>query len=194
MSTVFRWQELAQRIQFSGDQSGRSISTDENIEAFERENNIVFPEDYKEFCKIFGTGLAGNWLIILCPGSSGLAQHQEGIDLTINHIQEFPSGNPEADQQKIDILENAFVCADDSGCGHFFLWDLRTYRNEDKCCDIYWAVWDAPESKILENDLRFIGRSFFELVQDFCYGTRNRELYPMSSFTTIQYVYQRLLL
>ncbi|HEY9908615.1 MAG TPA: SMI1/KNR4 family protein [Thermosynechococcaceae cyanobacterium] len=191
MSTVFRWQELAQRIQFLEKQSGHSISTDEDIEAFEQENNITFPEDYKEFCKIFGTGIANNWLMILCPGSFALSQYQEGIGITIYEIQESPSGNPECDQQKINVLENAFVFADDLGCGHFFIWDLRTYRNEDKCYDIYWAVWDAPESKILEDDLKFIGRSFFEIVQDFCYGTRNRELYETDEDIPIEYVYQQ---
>lgn len=183
------WQNLSQRIQFLEDESGYSIASEEVIVAFEAENKIIFPPDYREFCKIFGSGVAGDLFRFWCPGPQ-LVDAQEALGLTINFIRKFPSGEPEVDQQKIDVLEHGFVFADDIG-SRLLLWDLRTYRDEDSSYDIYLAVWDAPESEILEDDLRFVDRSFSTLIQDFCYGTRRYELYPPDECVEVEYTYDR---
>jgi hypothetical protein len=191
MSIRNSWQELFDSLRILVDEPEWGVSTEDEIVAFEQRNNIVLPSDYRNFCKILGSGVASNWLEIYCPGCSLLTQSQEGLALTIDYIRQFPSENPETDQQKIDVLANSFTFADDAG-SHFLLWDLRTYRDEDCSYDIYWAVWDSPESEDLETDLRFVGRSFFEFVRDFCYGSRRTDLYPSGGQRVVEYTYRRL--
>lgn len=198
MDTSNSWQELIQNIQFLKEESDGSISTEietatpieAGIAAFEQQHNIVFPPDYREFCKLFGSGMAGDLFRFWCPGCAQLADRQEDLILTPNYIRKFPSDNPEVDRQKIEILENGFIFADNLG-SHILLWDLRTYRNEDSSYDIYYALWDAPESDVLEDDIKFVGRSFFELVRDFCYGSRRYELHPPDECVDVEYTYYR---
>lgn len=191
-NTSNSWQELISTLQFTDRESYQcNPITDLDIANFEREHNFLLPSDYKEFCKLFGTGIAGNWLEIYCPDCSYLVRSQEGLFLTADYIRRFPSGVDEVDQQKINVLMNGFTIADD-GCAHFLLWDLRTYSTGDLSYDLYWAVWDAPQSDNLEDDLKFVGRSFFNFVRDFCYGSRVNELYPDSKSGEVKREYRRL--
>jgi SMI1 / KNR4 family (SUKH-1) len=192
MSISNSWQDLIQNLnlKFLGDESGRSICTDEQLSTFEQEQNMILPKDYKDFCKIFGSGSVGDLLLIFCPGCARLIPGQEDLLLTSDYIRRFPSDAPDVDQQKIELLENGFVFGDDSG-SQFLLWDLRTYSEQDFSYDIYWATWDAPESEVLEEDMKLIGRSFFDFVQSFCYGSRKIELYPDNELLNLKYTYYR---
>jgi SMI1 / KNR4 family (SUKH-1) len=192
MSTSNSWQDLIQdlNLKFTGDESGRFICTDEQMLTFEQEQNIILPDDYKEFCKIFGSGSVGDLLLIFCPGHPSILTSQEGLSTTADYIRRFPSDDPNVDFQKIEVLENSFTFGDDSG-SQFLLWDLRTYSEKDSSYDIYWATWDAPDSEILEEDMKSVGRSFFDFVRSFCYGSRKNELYPDSELLNIKHTYHR---
>ena len=185
------WEEMLPLLHFSEDDSGTGISTELEIREFEQAHNILFPPDYKEFCQLFGTGVAGIRQLIYCPPTKQLLQVQEGLEITANSIREFPSRNPVVDQQKIAILENGFTFADDMG-SCMLVWDLRTYRPEDSSYDIYWAVWDCPDSEVFEEDFKFVGRSFFEFIRDYCYGPRMVELYDPDDSCLIELTYHRL--
>jgi hypothetical protein len=192
MSTSNSWQDLIQdlNLKFIGDESRRGICTDEQLSAFEQERSIILPNDYKEFCKIFGTGSVGDWLLIFCPGYDRLISGQEDLLLTSNYIRRSPSDALDVDQQKIGLLENGFVFGDDSG-SRLLVWDLRSYSEQDFSYDIYWVLWDSPDSEILEEDIKLVGRSFFDFVRTVCYGSRIGELYPDEQ-VDIEYTYRRL--
>jgi len=72
------------------------------------------------------------------------------------------------------------------------VWDLRTYQPEDSSYDIYWALWDCPDSEIFEEDFKFVGRSFFEFIRDYCYGPRMVELYDPDDSYLVELTYHRL--
>lgn len=185
------WEEMLPLIEFLGDDSGSTLSTEFMLQEFEQQHNINFPPDYREFCRLFGTGIANNWLQLLCPGTSRIAASQEDLVLTANYIREFPSRDLTVDQQKLDILENGFIFADE-GASCVLLWNLKTYRADDQSYDMYWAEWDSPQSEILEEDIKFVGRSFFEFVRDFCYGLRASELYESSNWVPKGNTYRRV--
>jgi hypothetical protein len=169
------WHELMQSLQFTGNDSAGNPS-EEVISAFEQEHHIVFPPDYREFCQLFGTGLANDWFRFYCPGNPEFLMAQEILQLTIDHIRRAPSGNDEVDDRKIDLLSNGLWIGEDRGA-YFLMCDLRTYSEKDSSYDLYWVLWDCPESEDFESDIKFVGRSFFEFVRDFCYGSRVNELY-----------------
>lgn len=180
------WHELMQTLRFNGRRNASQNPTEEVISAFEQEHKVIFPSDYKEFCKLFGTGEAGDWLRIYCPGDPRLLDNQEIFQSTIRHINFASSGNNEVDDRKIDLLSNGFCMADDRGA-HFLMWDLRTYREEDLSYDLYWVLWDGPESENFEDDIKFVGRSFFKFIQDLYDGLGIREVCSSESITRTYY-------
>ena len=58
------------------------ISVDD-LQTFEIDNNVSLPEEYKEFCQVFGSGVFGNEIIIYCPPA---------IEYTHNVVAIFGSG------------------------------------------------------------------------------------------------------
>ncbi|MBE9009264.1 SMI1/KNR4 family protein [Pseudanabaenaceae cyanobacterium LEGE 13415] len=164
------WHELMQTLQFEGENASRNPS-EEVIAVFEQEHKITLSSDYKEFCELFGSGCFGNTLDIYCPGNSQLLLGQERLQLIINNIREFSSGDAQLDDEKIDLLSNGFWIGIDSS-GYCLICDLGTYCDEDSSYDLYWVQEDCPESESLECNVYYAGRSFFELFRDFCNGLR----------------------
>jgi SMI1-KNR4 cell-wall len=192
------WHPLITRIQFINTRYGINpnryiIPTQEVISEFEREHNIIFPTDYKEFCKVFGLGFIDNWLKIYCPGTPLLVETQEYLSVNAEWIRKVNNYTNfgDADARMIDLLEHGFVFAEDLGSKIAF-WDLRTYQSTDDSYDIYWAVWDCPDPETSPSDLMYLGRSFFRFINEYCYGIRKNELYPDSDSWCINYTYERV--
>ncbi|MGG6268788.1 SMI1/KNR4 family protein [Leptolyngbya sp. AN03gr2] len=159
-----------QTLQFEGRRNTSRNPNEEVIAAFEQEHQIVFPSDYREFCKLFGSGCIGDTLDIYCPENSRLLLGQERLQLIINNIRKFSFGH-ELDDEKIDLLRNAFWVGIDSS-GYCLVWDLASYSEEDSSYNLYWVQEDCPEFWDLESNVYYAGRSFFEFFRDFCNGLR----------------------
>ncbi len=165
------WLQLARNIEFTVDRSGAEVCNQDELIAFETEQLIRLPEEYKEFCQIFGSGEVGSFFRIFCP-SHFLLRAQEILSKMENKVRSNQIQNEDF-QQKIGILSNAFVFGDDFG-NYVLAWDLRTYSESDKNYDIYMLYWEEPEI----NDFILVGRSFFDFVKSFCYGSKASELMP----------------
>jgi hypothetical protein len=59
-----KWYELLKNTEVVGTLNVISLS---NIQRIEAENNISLPEEYKEYCQVFGTGIFGNDIRVFCP-------------------------------------------------------------------------------------------------------------------------------
>lgn len=156
------WQNLIDSITLFGDSLGEIIHSSQ-FEYFERQFSIIFPDEYKNFCQIFGTGSFQRAFTLYSP-SEYLIGQQELLILTIEYICQFPSLYPEEDLRKVDLLQNAFIFGCDCG-NYIFIWDLRTYGDIDKSYDIYTLLWDSP-SETFNEEVTFFGRSMLSFVRD----------------------------
>lgn len=172
---IEQWQQFSEEISFTEAQSGSEIFTENQLISFEQEYNVSLPEEYKEFCQVFGTGVAANFCRVFCP-TTWLNHQQEFLLTVVDYIEQFPSQNLINDREKIKLIRNAFMFGEDLG-SYLLLWDLRTYQSHDKSCDIYLGAWE-PLSSEFNEDFIFVGRSVFELFRDIIYGSRNIEIYP----------------
>jgi hypothetical protein len=174
------WYDLANSVEVIDEQSGIEVLTLEDILAFERTQGFLLPEEYKEFCQVFGTGSAQEIFNLYSPTDTLIFQ-QELLQLTVKNIVEFPSSSSQGDRRKIELLQNSFFFGDDSG-SCMFMWDLRTYSDVDLSYDIYWGLWDAP-SDSFEEEYKCLSRSFFTVVKEFIFLGRVNEFYE-SDFQT----------
>ena len=155
-----RWKNLINSISIIGNLSEEVLQPSE-LASFEETLKMTFPEEYKEFCQIFGTGRFQEAFSFYSPSAS-LILSQEQLDLIIESISNFPSNFPQDDLKKIELLRNLFVFGDDYG-SYIFAWDMRTYSSDDKSYDIYLVLWDSP-SETFDQECKFLGRSFFDLI------------------------------
>lgn len=164
-----QWQNFLSQLQLIN--SGCEITDLADLLRFEIHHNIILPQEYKEYCQVFGTGRLGYGMHIYTLTPYLVKHSEETLATLIEDLELFPSNDVVRDQSLKNLLQAGFVFADDSGA-HVALWDLRTYRNEDKSYDIYWVDID------LVSDADRIGRSFFEFVSDFCLGKSPYEFLP----------------
>jgi SMI1-KNR4 cell-wall len=171
------WQNLSCSLVLDNDLP-MEIITIEQFNYFEKKFKINFPEEYKEFCQIFGTGLFQSTFSIYAP-SDYLLSHQNLISLVIKNISQFPSNNPQEDERKIDLLSHSFIFGCDGG-SYMFIWDLNTYCDVDKSYDMYWVLWDSP-SDLFDQEFKFLGRSFFDFIKNILLTPKIYEFYGMDN-------------
>ncbi|MCU0543251.1 MAG: SMI1/KNR4 family protein [Oscillatoriaceae cyanobacterium Prado104] len=170
---INQWRQLLATLEVTEDDSGLEILSEDELTAFEIQNNITLPTDYKEFCQILGTGCLWDLVLIFCPSNYLLETQKDMIGAMIDQIRRYPSQDFNRDIEYINLLNSAFMFGE-VGESRLIFWDLRTYSESDKSYDIYWADWETPEC----GERIFIGRNFFEFVRDFCYGTKSFDLIP----------------
>lgn len=190
------WQELLEQTQVLGEEGLQTVSELE-ISSFENSHRVKLPEDYKDFCKVFGTGTFGATLSLYClpydqtdvgdlkrelednkdlEGSELSYRLRDGESLPVNEISR--------------ILNYAFVFGHTSG-GEIVIFDLQSYSATDNSCDIYMTrVEDFP-------GIYKVGRNLLEFIQLFGWGIGDFSLFPEwthpdpneleRSFTPFQY-------
>jgi hypothetical protein len=187
---INQWRQLLANLEVIEDDLGGEILSEDELTAFEIPNNITLPADYKDFCQIFGTGSLWDLVVIFCPSNYRL-EAQDMIGGMIDQIRRYPSPNLNRDLEYINLLSSAFMFGEYGAGGSLIFWDLITYSESDKSYDIYWADWETPEC----GERVFIGRSFFEFVRHFCYGTKSFDLIPQLmeglSHEDIEYTFSR---
>ncbi len=164
-----RWQSLLKEIRVSGSDGLQTFSEDE-IAAFEASHRITLPEDYRNFCKTFGTGSFRGYLTVYCLLSDQTdvgdlkqeledSKDVEGSELSYRIRDGEALGIDETSR----ILDHAFIFGHTSG-GESLIWDLQSYSSTDNSYDIYMTrIEDFP-------GVAKVGRSFFEFVQLFGLG------------------------
>jgi len=168
-----KWTELLTELSVYGNSEDIQRLDQGDFDAFESQNNVRLPQDYKYFCQVFGTCKLGDFIFVYCP-TKYLVYSQEDIDGMIEQIFMFSStDNSQRDENYIQLLQSSFKFADD-GIGAIIFWDLRTYSEVDDSYDIYWAGWEIPESE----DPVLIGRDFYEFVKEFCLGQKSYKVLP----------------
>ena len=169
---IKQWEALMVQLEVNGDNIEQGTWSQNNLQTFETETGIVLPEDYKEYCQIFGTGRLGNYMRIYCPN----IYYSE---LTLGAIRDEIDQASDPTHSEImniedikQLLDCAFVFGDNASADIVF-WDLRTYQNLDKSYDIYLANSDC-----FDGEIHKVGRIFYEFVLDFCLGTKSLEILP----------------
>ena len=70
-----KWQTLFEEVEIIDSGFDSEIWNIDKIYEFEKNTEITLPEDYKEFCQVFGTGKFGNYVNIYCPSAHGVTTY-----------------------------------------------------------------------------------------------------------------------
>jgi hypothetical protein len=186
-----KWQSLLSRVKLIESGEGQEIPNEDELLEFESQTSIVLPFEYKEFCKLFGTGIFGDNLQIFCPPD--IAMSQVIIGVILDEIESFPHFSHSKVMPVKDIknlLDFGLIFASTPSADRI-LWDLRTYSDLDKSYDIYWTNND------FDGNIFRVGRDFFEFVEKFgldrnSYKTlpesiRSRRKWVRSTFTRFKH-------
>lgn len=166
-----KWQSLFSRLEIIDEDE--EILTEESLQEFENDKDIVLPLEYKNFCRVFGTGLFGDFVFVASPSHEFYNFAEVALEGIRSELKLFPSHDLSRDQELEELLDSAFVFGGDSVWGNLGFWDLRTYSESDQSYDIYWIGTD-----LLDEDAYLVGRNFFDFVQDFCLGTEAYKVLP----------------
>lgn len=174
LSMSNKWHILLEQLEEVDYNLGSEIWNDKQFQEFESQTGLILPQDYKDFCQIFGTVGLGNYVRIYCPdlAFSNFSIETLKEDITDNYL--FLGQKNINIETLEELLNSAFVFADNDVADVFF-WDLRTYNSSDQNCDIYMAGTDC-----FGGDVYKIGQNFYEFVQNFCLGTKAYEVLPES--------------
>lgn len=176
--TSEKWQKLIERLEITTDEGGAEVLDAESLESFENKYNIKLPNDYKEFCQILGTGVLAEQVRICCLTEQYVSNERwflnDAISKLQKHLENDPSKDPNRDLTFINLLKFALPFGDLCDGDLLLVWDLRTYSRSDDSYDIFCVDCVTPEC----DDPVFLGRIFFDFVQDFCYTARPSEIFP----------------
>lgn len=170
---IEKWQFLFSELEIIDEDS--EVLTEEELQEFENDKDVVLPLEYKIFCQVFGTGLFGDFVFVAAPSNEFYKFSEVAVNGIRNELKFFPSRDLSRDKALEDLLDSAFVFGGDSVWGNLGFWDLRTYSELDQSYDIYWIGAD-----LMDEDACLIGRNFFDFVQGFCLGTTAYDVLPGS--------------
>lgn len=145
--------------------AGPSILNEAQLLDFESRASLILPEEFKEFCQVFGDGKFGsNMFFIEIPDIEDV----KGQLISNEIILDSCKGSFSWSSEVKELLESAYLFG---GGDNFvsFIFDLRTYSEQDKSYDIYGVACRAGLT-------RYLGRDFFEFVRDFCIGEQAKEV------------------
>ena len=188
--TQDKWLSLVRELKVTG--AKESSCSASEVKRLEVELGVIFPVGYKEYCEVFGAGELGGFIRVFCPCFTDVPEQARNTTFTLGSLQ--GSGGLEALEQELDwetdrqikghsrvdgtrlsllkrILSQAFAFGDDPNA-HIYMWDLTSYNDSDRSCDIYMVPTDDLDGT------RLVGRDFFEFVHDFCLGSKASEVLP----------------
>jgi len=148
---------------------GRDTCSIKRLDEFERKIKHTLPQDYKTFCQVFGNVILGDYAQIFCPDAIDTSLFYEAamLDLEYQNLSSL----------KIDfsyarhLISSCFPFGKNSN-GDYFAWNINTYSEQDKSCDIFLIPTQGMES------IYFLCRSFSEFVCDFCLGDKLFQVLP----------------
>ena len=166
-----KWNLLLSQVEVIRDELSPSLLTltEAELLQFESRSGLTLPQEYKEYCQVFGDGrFGGNMFFIEIPEPENVEAQLTSNANILNageSYNKWPIGITE-------LLESAYLFG--GGQSKFsFIFDLKSYDDKDKSCDIY----GLSSESYLEFISR-IGRSFFVFVRDFCIGKNGTSICP----------------
>ena len=69
------------------------VLTEAELRRMQTEMRLILPTDYKDFCQVFGSGIFGDFMAILCPSSYLSSRSNVAIKSIKEQIREYPSKN-----------------------------------------------------------------------------------------------------
>jgi SMI1-KNR4 cell-wall len=137
----------------------------EQLSNYENQVGFLLPSEYKEFCQVFGYGtFTKYWITLECPDLEDIEPH-------LDTIAAIKCSSEDLSEDLSGLLDSAYIFGTGDGF-IFFLFDLRTYSGIDKSYDIY--VLDDEHL----SSLHYLGRQFFDFVQEMCTGERTFSEFP----------------
>jgi len=139
------------------------------LQLIDFENTACFklPQEFKEYCQVFGSGRFGSdGFAIYCPDIENIEGHLGSNE----NILEACQHSFKWSVKELELLNNAYRFGSGE-CYVSFIFDLRSYSEEDKSYDIYGISCD-------DGVIYFLGRSFFEFVSEICIGERTKKEFP----------------
>ena len=154
-------EDLLLRLEISGSTEPDIFALQE-LTDFEIRQGFQLPNDYKQFCSLFGSGRFGDHMTVYCPRIQNSQRSVYSMRVALELAQE-EYGCFEAAQNIGNLLNSCFVFATNPN-SQDVVWDLRTYQKSDDSYDIYLLPLDPLDEFYL------VGRSFLEFINDFCIG------------------------
>lgn len=145
--------------------------TEAQLSDFESQTGLILPQGYREFCQVLGAGGFGLGGFFV----DGPQLDNIGANLNSNQgilgacLETFKYDSPESSEIE-ELLNNAYLFGGAPG-RISLIFDLRTYREQDRSYDIYAIGCEDPFSC-------YLGRDFFEFVRDICMGDLAQEEFP----------------
>jgi SMI1/KNR4 family protein SUKH-1 len=177
--TIKKWEAMLATLTVV--QKSGLICSEAEIDQVEIELGFKFPAGYKEYCRIFGSGSLGQGdapgffrVYCPCPYPSSVDIRQTGHNL-IGLKLDLDASEPLEDTEKAKVLhrllEDGYAFGDNDRADRF-IWDLTTYREDDRAYDIYWIPDECVE------EVKLVGRDFFEFIDKFCLGAGLKIMFP----------------
>jgi SMI1 / KNR4 family (SUKH-1) len=167
-----KWKDLKQssKLEVVVGESATRMKLNEihEIEAFESFTKIILPNEYKEFCLIFGEGIFGiNLFNIWSLPSYDLVEDIFSFDRDI--ILNCKAGCHWEKSFENKIGSALFFGRGDN-YGTYFMFDLSSYSPKDLSCDIYGINCNTLNYSHQESagTSYFLGRSFFRFIKEIC--------------------------
>ena len=137
-----------------GDYGDHTLTIDEkNLSAFEDQAGFALPQGYKEYCQIIGSGTFGpHWFRI-----EKLRILKSHLVATSAAKSTYKIYNDELPLEVEELLDAGFQFGSGVEFYLLFFFDLRSYQETDRSCDIY---------ALCERDIVYVynlGRDFFRL-------------------------------
>ncbi|MGD2180451.1 SMI1/KNR4 family protein [Lusitaniella coriacea] len=162
--------DFASQAGFDFPQGCLSNLSEEELDLFELKTGFVLPQEYREYCQVFGAGKFGlNRFAINCPSLQNLEKRLDSNKGILEaHIPRISKGGHTVFQlcEATELLQNAYLI----GWGvedQLFVFDLRTYSEQDRSYDIYTTLSNTPDGA----EIYYLGRSFYCFIRDVCLGT-----------------------
>jgi predicted transposase YdaD len=160
------------------------ISVDD-LQTFEIDNNVSLPEEYKEFCQVFGSGVFGNEIKIYCPPA---IEYTHNVVAILGSGLEFLKQTNQISIHRAEHIARLFKNALIFGCtssSSYFLWSL-TAENSDDCENIYMVNLDSFECE--GGEIEIVCKSFYKFIKDIALknepysGVMSKYHYPNEMF------------
>jgi len=161
--------DFASRMKFLWPKGSLPTLTEDQLQKFESEAGFILPQGYKEFSQVFGSGQFGaNGFGVGCPDIHDIEGHLGNNESMLQGCRH--NDTSEWLNEVKELLNHAYIFGL-GGNKLAFIFDLKSYKESDRSCDIYGV--DSSNDVIC-----YLGRDFFEFVRDICIGNRAKEEFP----------------
>lgn len=152
-----KWVDLFEKTKIIGEPTP---SSNNEIIEFESYAKIFMPQEFKDFCRVFGSGHFGNSRVFIdCPREDFIDYHEEKIERREILLIDIAEGS-----ENYNFLQYSYPIGTGVNDTHI-LFDLKSYQESDQSYDLY-LYTDLDQNRY------YFGRSFFDFIIDVCIEKR----------------------